>query len=105
VATDHPILASLIRRIIEEVHPLRIVLFGSAARGSATEESDADLLIVMKDGTHRRRTAQTLYRQLRGTRIPFDLLVTTPSDLERHRSNNGLIYSRILREGKEVYAA
>jgi uncharacterized protein len=86
-------------------HPLKIILFGSAARGQAGPESDIDLLVVMADGTHRRHTAQRLYGNIRHVGVPFDLLVATPSDLERHRQNVGLVYATILREGVEVYAA
>jgi hypothetical protein len=59
----------------------------------------------MPDGTHRRHTAQRLYGTIQGVNVPFDLLVATPSDLERHRKNVGLIYSAILKEGIEVYVA
>ena len=34
------------RRIVEASDPLKIILFGSRARGDAGEESDADLLVV-----------------------------------------------------------
>jgi predicted nucleotidyltransferase len=93
----------LVERIVEAVHPLRIVLFGSAARGDMGASSDLDLLVVMPDGTHRRRTTQRLYRCVKGIGVPFDILVTTPSFLERHRQNPGLVYRTILEEGKTVY--
>ena len=94
----------LVRRIIELVQPLRIILFGSAARGEMGPNSDIDVLVIMPDGVHRRRTAQLLYRQIRGLGVPFDILVATPNDLEMHKDNIGLIYRSILREGREVYA-
>jgi predicted nucleotidyltransferase len=99
-----PHFSSLIGQVVRIAHPLRIVLFGSAARGQAGPESDLDLLVVMPDGTHRRHTSQRLYRGIKNVGVPFDLLVATPSDLEKHRQNIGLIYSAILREGVEVYA-
>jgi len=37
--------------------------------------------------------------------VPFDILVTTPSTLEKHKDNIGLIYQTILKEGREIYAA
>jgi hypothetical protein len=37
--------------------------------------------------------------------LAVDIIVATPSDLERHRDNPGLIYRTILEEGREVYAA
>lgn len=95
----------LVRRIVELAHPLRIVLFGSAARGESGPDSDVDLLVVMPEGTHRRATAQALYREISGVGIPFDILVATPADLERHKENIGLVYRSALRDGREVYAA
>lgn len=103
--TVDPRLKGLIDRIVELIHPLRILLFGSAARGEVGPDSDVDLLVVMPDGTHRRHTAQRLYRDIRGVQVPFDVIVATPTDLEKHKDNVGLIYRTILREGKEVYAA
>lgn len=94
----------LVRQIVEAVQPLRILLFGSAARGEAGESSDLDLLVVMPEGVHRRKTAQELYRKIRDVGVAFDILVATPTDLERHRDNIGLIYRTILEEGREVYA-
>lgn len=100
-----PGLCSLLEQVVRIAHPLRVILFGSAARGEAGPRSDIDLLVVMPDGTHRRHTAQRLYAGIRHVAVPFDLLVATPSDLEKHRWNVGLIYSTILQEGIEVYAA
>jgi len=40
------ILHEVTRRLVESFHPLRIVLFGSQARGTADARSDVDLLII-----------------------------------------------------------
>jgi len=95
----------IVQRVVELAHPLRIVLFGSAARGDVGPDSDVDLLVIMPDGTHRRHTAQRLYREIRNVGIPFDIVVATPADLERHKDNPGLVYHDALREGEVVYAA
>lgn len=99
------ILQQLVQQIVREVHPLRIILFGSAATGTLRSDSDLDLLVVMPEGVHRRRTAQQLYRNVSGIAMPFDILVATPSDLAKHKDNIGLVYHTILKQGKEVYAA
>lgn len=99
------IVDELIRRIVSAAHPLRIVLFGSAARGEMGPDSDIDVMVVMPDGTHRLNTAQYLYMQLFGFGFPVDILVTTPDVLEQHENNIGLIYRTVLAEGREVYAA
>ena len=64
VTTDDPVVARVVRRVVEEVAPLRVVLFGSRARGTARPDSDVDLLVVVPDGTERRATAKRLYRRL-----------------------------------------
>ncbi len=93
----------LVGEVVKRVNPLRIVLFGSAARDESGEQSDIDLLVVMPEGVHRRRTAQKLYREIKGLRVPFDIVVATAQDLEKHKDNDGLIYKNAIKEGIEVY--
>ena len=95
----------LISRIVEIAHPLRIVMFGSAAKKDIGPDSDVDLLVIMPEGTQRRSTAQKLYKEISGIGLPFDVLIATPSDILKHKDNIGLIYRSALREGREVYAA
>ena len=95
----------LVAQIVEAVHPLKVILFGSAARGEVGSESDLDVFVVMPDGTPRLKTARELYRRIAGIGVPFDILVATPRLLEMHRDNPGLIYGTILREGRVLYAA
>jgi len=98
-------LSELTRRIVDAVHPIRIILFGSAARGETGPDSDVDVLVVMPDGTRRRETAQYIHTQLFGIPFAVDVLVATPTDLDKHRDNIGLIYRTVLREGREIYVA
>jgi predicted nucleotidyltransferase len=96
-------LDELVRRIVEAVHPLRIILFGSAARGEMGRHSDIDVMVVMPDGTHRRNSAKLVYRNLAGFGKPVDVVVATMDDLEKYRDSIGLIYREALRDGKEIY--
>ncbi len=99
------IIAALRDRIVQTVHPERVILFGSAARGELGPDSDIDIMVVMPNGTHRSNTTRYLYKQLFGFGFPVDILVTTPSTLEQHKDNIGLIYRTVLAEGKEIYVA
>jgi len=92
----------LVKSIVELVHPLQIILFGSAARRDMSPGSDIDLLVVMPDGTQRRETSIYLYEFLPVIGSPYDIIVTTPQKLEEHKNNIGLIYYYILKEGKSV---
>jgi len=102
---DPKVIDRLVRSIVEAVNPRRIILFGSAARGEIGPDSDIDVLVVMPEGTHRRRTAQFLYEHVKGLGVPFDVLVATTEDLQRHKDNIGLVYHYALQEGREIYAA
>lgn len=99
------ILDEAVRRILTVVKPHRIILFGSAARGEMGPESDLDLLVVMPNGIHRRRTSAEIFKALRGIGLPKDVIVVTEKDVGAHRSNPSLVIKPALEEGKEIYAS
>ncbi len=37
-----------VERIVQELHPEKIILFGSYANGNPTPDSDVDLLVIME---------------------------------------------------------
>jgi predicted nucleotidyltransferase len=99
------IIQELVGRIVEAVHPRRIILFGSAARGQIGPNSDVDVLVVMPDGVHRRETTRQIYRALRRLGVPKDVVVVTASDIERFGNDPSLVIYPALSEGKEIYHA
>jgi len=99
------ILAETVRRIVESVHPKKIILFGSAIRGGMGPNSDLDLLIIIPSDGHRRRTAQTIYRKLIGVGFAADIIVVTEDDIEKFGDNIGMVIRPALQEGKVIYAA
>ena len=102
---DREILDTLVKRILETAQPLRIILFGSAAEGRMGPDSDLDVLVIMQDGTHRRRTAQQVYRCLAGIGVPKDIVVVTQSDVREYGDKPSLVLFSALRKGKELYRA
>lgn len=96
---------TMVQRIVDHVHPRRIILFGSYARGNPDVDSDVDLLVVLpKDGS-KRRTAVAIYRLLAGMGVPKDVIVVTPEEIEKYRNVPGTIIQPAMREGKVVYDA
>jgi hypothetical protein len=67
--------------------------------------SDIDVLVVMPEGTHRRRTAQRIYRALSGTGFSKDILVVTQKDIRDFGDEPSLVIKPALEEGKELYRA
>lgn len=102
---DTKLLNKLVTNIVEAAHPIKIILFGSAARHEMGPNSDLDVLVIMPDGIHRRKTAQTIYRHMIGFGFAKDIIVATESDIKRNASNPYMIYKQALAEGQELYNA
>src|SRR6476660_8058604 len=69
-----------IRRIVERFDPEKILLFGSYAQGTATPDSDVDLLIVMRT-RNQVEQAVRIDEAIEERGFPLDLLVRTPKSL------------------------
>jgi hypothetical protein len=100
---DPAVLKDLVRRTVETVHPVQIILFGSAARGEMGPNSDLDVLVVMPDGCDRRAVAGTLYRAYRGLEYAHDVVVVSQSDVQQYGQDPYLIIHTTMSEGKELY--
>lgn len=96
-------LPDAIRRIVRELDPLQIILFGSWARGDARPDSDLDLLIVMPKVDNKRETAIQALRALRDLPAGKDVVVTTPQEIEERGDEIGLVLRPALREGIVVW--
>ena len=99
------VLQKLVERILHVVKPVKIIMFGSAARGTMTSGSDIDVLIVVADGIPRRKTAQDIYQNMLGFELAVDVVVATESDISNYGDNFSMVYYPALREGSELYAA
>lgn len=97
------IVRTMVERIVERFRPLRVVLFGSRARGDAGRWSDVDLLVVLPDGTDKRQAAVEILRALGDLPVCKDIVVTTPEEIERRGLLVGGVLRPALREGKVLY--
>ena len=93
----------LVNRIVERFRPEKIILFGSHARGTAGQDSDADILVVMPVKGSKRKKATEIDVALVGLDLPVDVIVITPEELERNKNQIGTIIYPALREGKILY--
>ena len=91
-------------RIVSRFDPMRIILFGSQARGDAHRHSDIDLLVVFDDLIDKRETAVDIRVALADLPVAKDIIVSTPQELERHDTRIGSILCYAQREGKVIYA-
>ena len=93
----------MVRRIVTQFHPDKIILFGSHARGKAGPDSDVDLLVVMPVEGSKRRKAIEIDGALADRTIPLDLIVVTPEEFERSRHQIGSVLRPAALEGRVLY--
>lgn len=91
------------RQIVEKYHPEKIILFGSAARGGFTPDSDVDLLVIKKDvpryGIDRMRELRRLIKK----KVAADFLVYRPEEIDERLKMGDPFVKAVLSEGKVLY--
>jgi predicted nucleotidyltransferase len=100
---DETLIREVTDRIVKAFNPRRITLFGSWARGDAKPHSDMDLMVEMETDLpffDRIRAVNELFGLRRWS---MDLLVYTPSEVERDSRRNGTLVELANREGKVLY--
>ncbi len=101
---DDPVLAEIVRRLVETYHPERIYLFGSCARGDSGPDSDYDLMVVVADETAPElQRSSRAYQALWGIEAAADVLVWTKDAFDKRLHLKASLPSTILREGRLLY--
>lgn len=92
------------RQIGKHFHAERVILFGSYAQGSATADSDVDLLII---GSFKGRSADKsveIRMKLR-PQFPVDILIRTAEKVRQRIKMGDCFMREILENGKVLYEA
>ena len=102
---DQRLTEEIVQRILSVTRPERIILFGSAATGEMTADSDIDLLVLEASppptADHRTRIRRTL----RGLGFPFDVIVMSTTRFEQTKELIGGIAYPAKQYGKVIYEA
>lgn len=99
-----PELDEITARLVAEFDPEAVYLFGSYAWGEPDEDSDLDILLVLKSSTvSPTKRAARAYNALWGVRTPVDVLVRTQAELDRFRSVPSSFTASILQNGRKLY--
>jgi predicted nucleotidyltransferase len=94
---------SITAQLIAKYKPEKIILFGSAARGDATPDSDADFLIIKKDTPYKGRDRMIEVSRLIDRDIPVDFLVYRPDEFEKRLKMGDPFLEIVVAEGKVLY--
>jgi len=101
---DETLVAEITRRILAVMVPERVILFGSAATGRMTPDSDIDILVVVSDLQRPRDESVRIRRQLRGLGYPFDIVVISAERFEESKGVVGGIAYPANRYGRTIFA-
>lgn len=97
---DPAILDEMTRRLIEALKPEKIILFGSHAWGEPDEDSDVDLLVIVRSSSlSPSRRAAHAHRCLRGLGRAKDVIVKTSDEVENERKVHASLVSEALERG------
>lgn len=95
----------IVRRVTSVVPAEKIILFGSAATGQMTRDSDVDLLVLEADPGDRRKESIRIHEALRGLGYPFDVIVIGAEWFEASKNVIGGIAYPANKYGRVVYDA
>jgi len=103
---DQKLIEEIIGRILAVTQAERIILFGSAARGEMTRDSDIDLIVLKKAAPGSPRKANVRLRKaLRGLDHAFDIIVMATERFEESKGVIGGIAYPANKYGKVIYEA
>lgn len=92
-------------KVVAAARPSRVILFGSYARGEASEDSDPDLLVVEPTVENKAQEMVRLRRATGGIGAGVDVLVNSEEEVARRGQVPGTIIYRALKEGEVLYDA
>lgn len=96
-------LPKAIKRIVSELNPEKIILFGSYAHGNPTPDSDVDLLVIMDTKGSYKERYLAVSRLLRPRLFPVDIIVKTPKEIQRALRTNSYFTKEIYTKGVVLY--
>lgn len=91
-------------KIVKELDPEKIILFGSYAWGTPTDDSDVDLFIVKEMQESRRKKQTELRKKLFRLGVPMDIIIYTPQELKYRIDLKDFFFEKIINSGKQIYA-
>ena len=98
------LLQTATQRLVTEFQPEQIWLFGSHAWGTPTEDSDVDLMVVVRESNERStRRMQRAHHCLGDLDMSKDVFVQTRAEFDRYRHLRASIQHQILQRGRKLY--
>jgi predicted nucleotidyltransferase len=91
-------------RVARQFNPEKIILFGSYAYGKPGNDSDLDLLVVLRHQGSAIKKASDIRLALPAD-VPVDVIVRTPERIQERLAINDFFMREIIERGQVLYAA
>ncbi|HEX2085960.1 MAG TPA: nucleotidyltransferase domain-containing protein [Solirubrobacteraceae bacterium] len=95
----------VVEQIVARLRPQRVIVFGAYGKGTATEDSDLDVMAVVETDLPRAQRASGIPPYLPDSLVRLDLVVHTPEEVEELARDRFSLVSSALRRGRVVYEA
>lgn len=96
-------LPDVVQAIVDDLDPIKIILFGSLARGDEHADSDIDLVVVLPQVDDKHAAAVAVRRATASLPVPLDVIAVDDAELQRRRDEIGSVLHPALREGEVVH--
>jgi len=90
---------------LKPLNPVKIILFGSYASGTQTEESDLDICIVEKDYKNKWEEKNKIRQLLSHIKISKDILNPKLDEYEFYKNEYGSVYKDIEEKGIVLWSS
>ncbi len=105
MGVDETLLREVVRRVLSVAQPDKIILFGTAATGQMTSDSDIDLLIVERSPKNRHEEIVAISDAIGDVDFPVDVGVIASERFEATKDIIGGIAYPAHKYGRVLYEA
>ncbi|MEW6536825.1 MAG: nucleotidyltransferase domain-containing protein [Candidatus Auribacterota bacterium] len=104
---NNRIINKIKNKIVRDINPSMIIMFGSYAKGNPDDDSDLDIMCVedkpFGPERSRRKEVARISRLLSEFEIPMDILLFSKDEIDKWQHSKNHIVSEIMREGKLLH--
>jgi len=94
---------AIVDRIVQNIKPLKVIVFGSCVKGNPGPDSDLDILIVQNSDLPRYKRSVPIRRLFDPQPCPMDILVYTPEEVDYWIGTVNHIITEAFEKGKVYY--
>ena len=100
---DYDAVDIAVDNLVRKLSPKAIILFGSASNGTADDDSDIDLPVVMETDLNKSDRSVLARGAVGRIGTPVDVLVYTPEEFESESAREGSFVREVIDTGRVVH--